>query len=196
MRAVGGTALGNRSRARSMTGGVTALAALLIGAGALSACGDDSTASAPASAPQTTTASATSPASESASESSARDSASASATDSGDAGAAAEGSPTQLPATEPAAGNAGSIAALPNNAKAYLNALRDQKVTLLGDTDDSIALGAAETVCAQTKANVSPAQIKVNVLPIVGSGKTDAAQANDQTDKLIAAAQRYYCPTR
>ena len=57
----------------------------------------------------------------------------------------------------------------------------------------TIALGAAEFVCAEKARNTPAAQVKTFVTAIVGSGTSDTATASATADKVIAAANSKYC---
>ncbi|OPX17151.1 DUF732 domain-containing protein [Gordonia sp. i37] len=169
-----------------MTGVVFAL-------GSLAACSDDSTASAPiTSNPVTTTSLYSAPSSASAS----------SAPESGQASAGA--TPTTggstLPATTPGstAPASGQLTApdgapLDDKAKRYLQALRSQNVTLLGDTDNGVALSLATYVCDAQKKNTDPVTTKGYVTALVAPGTQNTAEANAKADKVIKAAQDNYC---
>lgn len=158
----------------------------------LGACGSgDSTVSSPASSSDDATTAVTSSAPAPASSSASED-------PSTDPSAPVGGS--SLPATAPSgttsapAGFPGGAAA-PQGSKgeAFLAELKRQGVTVPNDPDNSIALGAAEFVCAEKARNTPAAQVKTFVTAIVGSGTTDAAAASANADKVIAAANSKYC---
>lgn len=167
-------------------------------AGGLSACSDDSTASAPiTSDPVTTTSMYSSPASSSAK---------ASETDKTESSAAAapggtkvSGS-TTLPATAP-----NTTTKVPENfpgpggeqvsdkGKKYLQALKDQNISFAGDSDNSVALNSAEYVCAQQAKGADPTTVKAFVTAMIGPSSKNAAEANSKADKVIKAARDNYC---
>ncbi|GAA1879806.1 DUF732 domain-containing protein [Williamsia serinedens] len=156
----------------------------------LGACGSgDSTVSAPASSSDDATTAVTS---------SAPASSSTSEDPSVDPSAPVGGS--SLPATAPS-GTSSAPAGFPGGAaapqgskgEAFLAELKREGVTVPNDPDNSIALGAAEFVCAEKARNTPAAQVKTFVTAIVGSGTTDAAAASANADKVIAAANSKYC---
>ena len=161
--------------------------------GSLAACSDDSTASAPiTSNPVTTTSLYSAPSSASAS----------SAPESGQtsAGATPTTGGSTLPATTPGstAPASGQLTApdgapLDDKAKRYLQALRSQNVTLLGDTDNGVALSLATYVCDAQKKNTDPVTTKAYVTALVAPGTQNTAEANAKADKVIKAAQDNYC---
>lgn len=83
----------------------------------------------------------------------------------------------------------------PVNAKAqrYLAALKRQKVTIMGDTDNTIALTMAQFVCDQRGKNGDPTSMKAFVVAAVGPGEKTVEAANTKADKVIRAAQENYC---
>ncbi|MEH3156282.1 MAG: DUF732 domain-containing protein [Gordonia paraffinivorans] len=172
-----------RVRLGAAVAGIAAVA--LVGA-----CGSgDSTVSSPASSSDDATTAVTS---------SAPASSSSSQEPSTDPSAPVGGS--SLPATAPS-GTSSAPAGFPGGAaapqgskgEAFLAELKRQNVTVPNDPDNSIALGAAEFVCAEKARNTPAAQVKTFVTAIVGSGTTDAAAASANADKVIAAANAKYC---
>ena len=177
------------------------LGVALIGAtfafGSLAACSDDSTASAPITSNPVTTTSLYG-ASDS---SSAESSAAASAAD----GSESESpSPTtggsSLPATAPKTTTqaSGTFAApegqpLSDKSKRYLQALRDDNVQILGDTDNSVALTLAVYVCDAQAKNTDPVTTKGYVTALVAPGAKNPQEANTKADKVIKAAKAHYC---
>ncbi|MFW0786241.1 DUF732 domain-containing protein [Gordonia sp. CPCC 206044] len=171
---------------------VVAGAALALGS--VSACSDDSTASAPLTSNPVTTTSmySTQP----------------QASDSSEAPAQSPGSETvqsasggsELPATapSPATGTPQDVPG-PNGQKvsakgqAYLDALKTQKVTFMGDTDNSVALTMAEYVCNERRKGTDPVTVKAFVTASVGPGTKTVAEANAKADKVIKAADNNYC---
>ncbi|MFT4199740.1 DUF732 domain-containing protein [Gordonia sp. (in: high G+C Gram-positive bacteria)] len=83
----------------------------------------------------------------------------------------------------------------PVNAKAqrYLDALKRQKVTIMGDTDNTIALTMAQFVCDQRGKNGDPTSMKAFVVAAVGPGEKTVEAANIKADKVIRAAHENYC---
>ncbi|GAC50535.1 DUF732 domain-containing protein [Gordonia aichiensis] len=167
-------------------------------AGGLTACSDDSTASAPiTSDPVTTTSMYSSPSSSAATKSS--ESTSASSSEAGVAGTKVSGS-TSLPATAPSSGTK-----VPDNfpgpggepvsdkGKKYLQALKDQNISFAGDSDNSVALNSAEYVCAQQSKGADPTTVKAFVTAMIGPSSKNAAEANSKADKVIKAARDNYC---
>lgn len=97
--------------------------------------------------------------------------------------------------TAPASGQltAPDGAPLDDKAKRYLQALRSQNVTLLGDTDNGVALSLATYVCDAQKKNTDPVTTKAYVTALVAPGTQNTAEANAKADKVIKAAQDNYC---
>lgn len=156
----------------------------------LGACGSgDSTVSAPVSSSEDATTAVTS---------SAAPSSSASEDPSTDPSGSVGGS--SLPATAPGGTSSappgfpgGAAAPQGSKGEAFLAELKRQGVTVPNDPDNSIALGAAEFVCAEKARNTPAAQVTTFVTAIVGSGTSDTATASANADKLIAAANSKYC---
>ncbi|MGC4933184.1 DUF732 domain-containing protein [Gordonia sp. DT30] len=167
-----------------MTGAVFAL-------GSLAACADDSTASAPiTSNPVTTTSMYSAAPSSSAPAAASTQESAASATTGG----------SSLPATAPrsSAEASGQFATpegqpLDDKAKRYLQALHNQNVTFLGDSDNSVALTLATYVCDAQHKNTDPVTTKGYVVALVAPGTQNAQEANTKADKVIKAAQDNYC---
>lgn len=173
---------------RAMTAG----AALLMTAALATGCGDDdSTASAPTSAVSTahsplSTTSSAAPSSSGAPSSGAQTSTKSSG----------DGRPDDtegLPATGPASADVPEGVESNDKTENYLNELKKQGVTVPNDPDNAIALSAAQAVCQGKEQGTSPQDIKVFVVPLVGSGTTDVAKANADADKVIKAAESKYC---
>jgi hypothetical protein len=164
----------------------------------LGACGSgDSTVTSPSSssADGTTSVTSSAPAPAPASTST---STSTSAQPSADPSAGAGGS--SLPATVPGGTSSappgfpgGPAAPQGSKGAAFLAELKRQGVTIPNDADGTIALGAADYVCAEKARNTPAPQVKTFVTAIVGSGTTDAAAASVTADKVIAAANAKYC---
>lgn len=156
----------------------------------LGACGSgDSTVSSPASSSQDATTAVTS---------SVAPSSSVSQDPSTDPSGAVGGS--SLPATAPGGTSSappgfpgGPAAPQGSKGEAFLAELKRQGVTIPNDTDGTIALGAADYICAEKARNTPAAQVKTFVTAIVGSGTTDSAAASANADKVIAAANAKYC---
>lgn len=166
---------------------VTAGAALLITAALATGCGDDSTASAPTDSASTTssTTSATS---------SAAPSSGASTATSTEASSDGQPDDTQgLPETGPPSANVPEGVDENDKTEDYLAELKKQGVEFPNDPDNAIALSAASAVCQGKEQGASPADIKVIVVPLVGSGTTDEAKAQANADKVIKAAEAKYC---
>ena len=147
-------------------------AGLALTVGSVSACSDDSTATAPITSNPVTTTSmySTTPSS------SAAPSTTASAEETADSDAPDEPAPqepggTALPATAPEPGT----------------------VTFMGDTDNSVALTLAEYVCNERKKGTDPVTVKAFVTASVGPGTDTVVEANTKADKVIKAADENYC---
>ena len=175
-------------------------AGLTLSLASVTACSDDSTATAPiTSNPVTTTSRYASDTSESASPSSTAEAAdSTEADDAATSAAVAAGS--SLPATAPNSrttvpqnfpGPDGQP--LSDNAKKYLTSLKSQNVTFMGDSDNSVALTMAEYICSEQKKGTDPVTVKAYVTASVGPGTNSVGEANAKADKVIAAAKRDYC---
>ena len=149
--------------------------------------GDDSTASAPITATPVTTTQFESPTSRAA----------PSGTDTSRPGmpATAPNPSTTQPKDFPGSTTKAGAPSAPVNAKAqrYLAALKRQKVTIMGDTDNTIALTMAQFVCDQRGKNGDPTSMKAFVVAAVGPGEKTVEAANTKADKVIRAAQENYC---
>lgn len=169
---------------------------VLLAMGSMAACSDDSTASAPiTSNPVTTTSLYSMSASVSAS-----DAATSSAGPSSADPPTPSAGGTSLPATAPQVTTppAGGFSApdgqpLSDKAKRYLQALRAQNVTFLGDSDNSVALTLGAYVCEAQRKNTDPATVKGYVTALVAAGTQSAQEANSKADKVIKAAKDNYC---
>ncbi|MAU83780.1 DUF732 domain-containing protein [Gordonia sp. Z-3] len=176
-------------------------AGLALTVGSVSACSDDSTATAPITSNPVTTTSmySTTPSS------SAAPSTTASAEETADSDAPDEPAPqepggTALPATAPEPGT-GVPQSFPGpdgqeigpKGKAYLAALKADNVTFMGDTDNSVALTMAEYVCNERKKGTDPVTVKAFVTASVGPGTDTVVEANTKADKVIKAADENYC---
>ncbi|ORM34761.1 DUF732 domain-containing protein [Williamsia sp. 1135] len=168
---------------------LTAGAALLMTAALATGCGDDSTASAPTDAVSSRT---SAPSSTSATSSEAAPSSSAATSTE----ASSDGQPDDtegLPATGPAPADVPEGVEADNKTEAYLAELKKQGVSVPNDPDNAIALSAAQAVCNGKEQGTSTDDIKIFVVPLVGSGTTDEAKANADADKVIKAAESKYC---
>ena len=176
--------------------GLGVMVAGLALAGGLTACSDDSTASAPiTSDPVTTTSMYSSPSSSAAKSSESETESSKAASD----GTKVSGS-TTLPATAPNSGTK-----VPENfpgpggepvsdkGKKYLQVLKDENVSFAGDSDNSVALNSAEYVCSQQAKGADPTTVKAFVTAMIGPSSKNAADANSKADKVIKAARDNYC---
>ncbi|OBA35143.1 DUF732 domain-containing protein [Gordonia sp. 852002-51296_SCH5728562-b] len=177
--------------------GLGVMVAGLALAGGLTACSDDSTASAPITSDPVTTTSMYSSPSSSAAKSSESERASSEAAAPG--GTKVSGS-TTLPATAPNSGTK-----VPENfpgpggepvsdkGKKYLQVLKDENVSFAGDSDNSVALNSAEYVCSQQAKGADPTTVKAFVTAMIGPSSKNAADANSKADKVIKAARDNYC---
>lgn len=173
-------------------------AGAVLAVGSLSACGDDSTASAPITQNAVTTTSMYTSAGASAEESA---SASAAPSESKDADkpesdaagsslpATAPNSKTKVPTNFP--GPEGQ--ALDEKSKRYLSALKQQNITFMGDSDNSVAITIAEYVCNERRKNTDPVTVKAFVTALVGPGTKSVGEANTKADRVIKAAGENYC---
>jgi len=167
--------------------GLAAGAAGLV-VGVCAGCGgDDSTASAPITATPVTTTQFESPTSIAA----------PSGTDTSKPGmpATAPNPSTTQPSDFPGSTTKAGAPAEPLDGKAqrYLDALKRQHVTIMGDTDNSIALTMAKFVCDQRNKNGDPTSMKAFVVAAVGPGEKTVEAANIKADKVIRAAHENYC---
>ncbi|MEE4023933.1 DUF732 domain-containing protein [Gordonia sp. PKS22-38] len=178
-------------------------AGLALTVGSVSACADDSTATAPITSNPVTTTSMYSTSPTSADESA---SASPSATADSDDDRTEETTREQesdsgaLPATAP-----NPETDVPQNfpgpegqevgpkGQAYLAQLKAENVEFMGDTDNSVALTMAEYVCNERKKGTDPVTVKAFVTASVGPGTETVAEANAKADKVIKAADQHYC---
>ena len=183
-----------------MTSKFLQLAMVAVGAalalGSVSACADDSTATAPITSNPVTTTSMYSTQPSSMTGSSTEETAPASSEDR--QSTPAPGS--QLPATAP-----NPSTTVPQNfpgpngqkvnpkGQAYLAALKAQKVEFMGDSDNSVALTMAEYVCSERRKGTDPVTVKAFVTASAGPGTKTVAEANAKADKVIKAADEHYC---
>lgn len=167
---------------------ITAGAALLTIAALATGCGeDDSTASAPTSAVSTAS-------STSASVTSRSGAPSGSAAISTEMSSDGQPDDTEgLPATGPASADVPEGIESTDKTENYLNELKKQGVAIPNDPDNALAISAATAVCQGKEQGTSDADIKIFVVPLVGSGTTDEAKADADADKVIKAAESKYC---
>ncbi|MBD0863027.1 DUF732 domain-containing protein [Gordonia sp. zg691] len=170
---------------------VLAVTGLALALGSVAACADDSTASAPITNNPVTTTSLYS---------AAESAGSASGAESADATPAASNKASDLPETGPnpstkvpASFPGPSGAPLDNKARAYLAALKQQNVTFMGDSDNSVALTMAKYVCGAKQKGTDPSMVKAFVTASVGPGAKTVDEANVKADKVIRAAEQHYC---
>ncbi len=181
---------------------VAAGAALALGS--VTACSDDATATAPITSNPVTTTSmySTQPSSAAKSPSMTASGTPQSVTTETETGSAT-GSPatgSALPATAPNP-STGVPSSFPGpggqeidaKGQAYLAALKRQNVTFMGDTDNSVALTMAEYVCSERRKGTDPVTVRAFVTASVGPGTNNVAEANAKADKVIKAADTYYC---
>ncbi|NMO02980.1 DUF732 domain-containing protein [Gordonia sp. TBRC 11910] len=171
--------------------------ALLAGAGALAlslvtACGDDSTASAPITQPVTTTSMYSGSPQTSGSATSSQANETPDGTDTSKPGMPATNpnSATSQPADFPGGTTAAPVS---DKGKKYLAALKKMNVTFMGDTDNTIALTMADYICAQRSKGGDQNVWKAIVLASTSPGTKDALDANAKADKVIKAAVENYC---
>ncbi|MEO9329226.1 DUF732 domain-containing protein [Gordonia aurantiaca] len=181
------------SKCARLVPAATGLALALI---AVSACSDDSTASAPiTNNPVTTTSlysaapSATPASSSKSTEAIGSSSAAASAADPSKLPDTGPNPSTKVPESFP--GPSGEP--LDDKAKAYLAALKAQKVEFMGDNDNSVALTMAKYVCGARQKGTDPSMVKAFVTASVGPGTETVEEANAKADKVIRAAEQHYC---
>lgn len=170
----------------------------LAGAGAaavvmLTACGDDSTATAPiTNEPVTTTSMYSSSANASGTASS------SSTTQQAPQGT--DASKPGMPATQPNKAttqptNFPGAPTEPVSAKGqkYLDALKAMNVSFMGDTDNTVALTMARYICDQRAKNGDINTWRAFVLASTSPGTNSVGEANAKADKVIKAAVENYC---
>lgn len=174
---------------------VLAVTGLALALGSISACSDDSTASAPITNNPVTTTSLYSAAGSSASAPG-----SASAESPSKAVSDAPSGTSKLPETGPNPSTkvpdsfpVPSGAPLDDKARAYLGALKAANVTFMGDSDNSVALTMAKYVCGARQKGTDPGMVKAFVTASVGPGTKTVEEANVKADKVIRAAEQHYC---
>lgn len=188
---------------------------LAVVVGAMTACSDDSTASAPLTSNQITTTSMNSSAtadkvatSESREQEPSVESSAADESTAADEPSAATNAPdtTKNDGDRSGGQNSGgqnneapqSVAA-PQNVKLtekqqnYLRALKQQNVTFMGDTDNNVALTMGAYICSEKKKGTDPVTVKAYVTASVGPGTKTVAEASSKADKVIRAARAEYC---
>ncbi|ALG83375.1 DUF732 domain-containing protein [Gordonia phthalatica] len=180
-----------------------AAGALAVAVGALTACNDSSTASAPIGTEPVTTTSMPGSASLKSSEASASAS-SASQEASKQAADGASKASTSLPATKPNTSTTPpgtfpgdkqppSGVKLSAKDKAYLSDLKRQKVSFMGDDDNNVALTMGHYVCDAKAQKADPMLVKAYVRAAIGPMTKTDAEANAKSDKVIAAAEKNLC---
>ena len=186
---------------------VAAVGAALIVVGALAACNDSTTASAPIGTGGVTTTSVQALQSDSMTTSSSPSSSATPSEESSEASKQAQEGASRAaesgPATAPqksttAPRNFPGIAApsgvqLNDSEKAYLAELKRQKVEFMGDTDNSVALTMGEYVCTQRRAKTDETMIKAFVTAAIGPMTDNEADAMSRADKVIRAADSNLC---
>ncbi|MDY6807805.1 MAG: DUF732 domain-containing protein [Actinomycetota bacterium] len=176
-------------------------AGLALTVGSVSACADDSTATAPITSNPVTTTSmySTTPSSSAVASAEPSPSATAEPDDTGEP-TREDSAGTALPATAPNP-STGVPQSFPGpggqeigpKGQAYLAALKEQNVTFMGDTDNSVALTMAEYVCNERRKGTDPVTVKAFVTASVGPGTDTVVEANAKADKVIKAADENYC---
>ena len=183
----------------------------LVAAG-MTACSDDSTASAPLTSNQITTTSMKSSANaeSTATEVSPSESVEALASESPDASRGARdtevsattssaSTTTTTTTTAPRSDTVEESVVAPQNVKLtekqedYLRALKRQNVTFMGDTDNNVALTMGAYICSEKKKGTDPVTVKAYVTASVGPGTDSVAEASAKADKVIRAAHAEFC---
>lgn len=78
-------------------------------------------------------------------------------------------------------------------ARRYLEALKNDNVTFMGDTDNNVALTTGEYICMQDDKGVDQITTKAFVTAMVGPGTDSTEAAGAKADKVIRAARAHYC---
>ncbi|MCF8609224.1 hypothetical protein L5G28_03470 [Gordonia sp. HY285] len=174
---------------------ITSLAVIAVGA--LAACNDSTTTSAPIGTDAVTTTSVDASDSSLASKSSADEEASKEAADG--ASRASSSAPdtepntsTKVPKNFPGV-TTPSGSKLTSAEKEYLAELKRQNVEFMGDTDNNVALTMGQYVCAQRAQKTDSTMIKAFVTAAIGPMTDGEAQAKGQAAKVINAADRKLC---
>lgn len=178
-----------------------AAGALAVVVGALTACNDSSTASAPIGTEPVTTTSMPGSASLKSSEASAS---AASEEASKQAADGASKASTSLPATKanPSTTPPGTFPGdkqpppgvkLSAKDKAYLSDLKKQNVSFMGDDDNNVALTMGHYVCDAKAQKADPMLVKAYVRAAIGPMTKTDAEANSKSDKVISAAEKNLC---
>lgn len=174
---------------------ITGAAAIVVGA--LAACTDSTTTSAPIGTGDVSTTSVAS--SDSSLTSASSDSSEAS--DEAEEGASRASSSvpdttpdssTKVPKNFPGVTTPSGVK-LTDEEKAYLADLKRQKVEFAGDTDNNVALTMGQYVCNQRAQKTDSTMIKAFVTAAIGPMTDNEAQAKDRADKVIRAADRSLC---
>ncbi|MCF8569343.1 hypothetical protein L5G32_03555 [Gordonia sp. HY002] len=171
--------------------------AALIAVGALAACNDSTTTSAPIGTDAVTTTSVDGSSSSSVSKS-ADDSEASKEAEEGASRASSSApetkpnSSTKVPKNFPGV-TTPSGTKLTDSEKAYLADLKRQKVEFMGDTDNNVALTMGKYVCAQREQKTDSTMIKAFVTAAIGPMTDNEAQAKDRAGKVIRSADRNLC---
>ncbi|GAA4681711.1 hypothetical protein [Gordonia humi] len=172
--------------------------AVLLAIGALAACNDSTTTSAPIGTEAVTT---TSIEPSDSSLSAAKSSDDAEASKEAEAGASRASSSvpdtkpddsTKVPREFPGVTTPAGVK-LTDKQKAYLADLKRQKVEFMGDTDGNVALTMGEYVCNQRAQKVDPTMIKAYVTAAIGPITDSENDARTRADKVIRAADSNLC---
>ncbi len=166
---------------------------LLVGASALAACNDSTTASAPIGTEAVTTTS-MDPSDSSSQESEAsREAESGASNASVSVPATSPDSSTKVPREFPGGIPTPAGVKLSDKEKAYLADLKRQNVSFMGDTDNNVALTMGAYVCSQRSQKTDPTMIKAYMRAAIGPMSKSEADAGNKADKVIAAADANLC---
>lgn len=169
---------------------------LLVGAFALTACNDSTTASTPIGTAAVTTTSV-----DASDGNSSEASASQEASKEAEAGASkASTSPpetkpnssTKVPGNFPGGRPLPSGTQLSDKEKDYLAELKRQNVEFAGG-DDTIVLTAGHYVCNERARKTDPTILKAYVRAMIGPMTKSDAEVNSKSDKVISAADKHLC---
>ncbi|GEE00434.1 hypothetical protein nbrc107696_08800 [Gordonia spumicola] len=166
---------------------------LLIGATALAACNDSTTASAPIGTEAVTTTSMDPSDASSGQAEASREAEDGASKASVSVPATNPDSSTKVPGNFPGGIPTPSGVPLTDKEKAYLADLKRQNVSFMGDTDNNVALTMGAYVCSQRSQKTDPTMIKAYMRAAIGPMAKSEADAAVKADKVIASADANLC---
>lgn len=166
---------------------------LLVGATALAACNDSTTASAPIGTEAVTTTTMDASDSAEADSEASKQAESGASNASVSVPATSPDSSTKVPKNFPGGVPTPTGVKLSDKEKAYLAELKRKNVSFMGDSDNNVALTMGAYVCSQRSQKTDPTMIKAYMRAAIGPMSKSEADAGVKADKVIAAADEHLC---